>query len=56
MTQLRDDLEQRAAHFAPNPQALDRVLGRASRRRTVRRLTAGVVALGIAFVALPGLL
>ncbi len=48
MNELRDLLERGAGDFEPPPGGWDRLLRRAGRRRTLRRVTAGVVALVVA--------
>jgi hypothetical protein len=55
MSRIREDLDRRAAGFAPGRDAYDRVLCRAARRRLVRRIASGVTAVVIAVVAFAGL-
>jgi hypothetical protein len=55
MNDLSEDLARRAARFAPDRGAYERVLRRVARRRLARRVLAGVVSFVIAFAALAGL-
>src|SRR5438093_12737132 len=48
MSEFRDLLELGVSDFEPRPSGWDRLLRRASRRRTLRRVMAGVVALVVA--------
>jgi DNA-binding beta-propeller fold protein YncE len=55
MDDLKDLLDRRAERFKPTPDALDRVVGRAGRRRRTRRITAGAVATAVFVAAGAGL-